>query len=143
GDVIPEVVVPILERRPADARPFRMLTACPVCGSAVERPAYEKVARCTGGLFCAAQRKQSILHAVQRRALDIEGLGEKLVDQLVERGLVKALADLFLLTQDSLMTLERMGEKSASNLLESIDKSRRPGLDKFLYALGIRHVGEA
>jgi len=143
GDVIPEVVVPILERRPADARPFRMLTACPVCGSAVERPADEKVARCTGGLFCAAQRKQSILHAVQRRALDIEGLGEKLVDQLVERGLVKTLADLFLLTQDSLMTLERMGEKSASNLLESIDKSRRPGLDKFLYALGIRHVGEA
>ncbi|WP_086066150.1 NAD-dependent DNA ligase LigA [Bordetella genomosp. 8] len=142
GDVIPEVVGPVLEKRPADAREFSMVTACPVCGSAIERPEGEAIARCTGGLFCAAQRKQTLLHAAGRKALDIEGLGEKLVDQLVERGRVKSLADIYSLTVEELAGLDRMGAKSAENLVHAIDKARKPTLGRLLFALGIRHVGE-
>lgn len=142
GDVIPEVVGPVLELRPADAALFQMPTHCPVCGSAVERLEDEAISRCTGGLFCAAQRKQSISHAAGRKALDIEGLGEKLVDQLVESGRVKSLADLFTLTAEELAAYERMGEKSATNLVAALDRARQPELGRLLYALGIRHVGE-
>ncbi len=143
GDVIPEVVMPVLDKRPDNARQFQMPTHCPICGSAIERPEEEIIARCTGGLFCAAQRKQALIHAVQRRALDIEGLGEKLVDQLVERGRVHTLADLYTLTEDELSGMDRMGEKSAQNLVAAIAATRNPPLGRFLFALGIRHVGES
>ena len=143
GDVIPEVVSVVKERRPKDARPFRMPTHCPVCGSRVVRLEGEAVARCSGGLYCPAQRKQALLHFASRRAMDIEGLGEKLVDQLVDRGLVKTPADLYRLDLDTLAGLERMGVKSAQNLLKAIDRSRHTSLDRFIYALGIRNVGEA
>jgi len=143
GDVIPEIVAPVLDRREPSVQEFRMVTACPVCGSAIERPEDEAVARCTGGLFCAAQRKQSLLHAASRKALDIEGLGEKLVDQLVDSGRVKSLADLFDLSEQELANYERMGAKSAQNLVAAIDKARKPTLGRLLYALGIRHVGES
>lgn len=142
GDVIPEVVASVPELRPADAREFVMPASCPVCGSAVERLEDEAASRCTGGLFCAAQRKQSLTHAAGRRALDIEGLGEKLVDQLVDSGRVKSLADLFTLNALELAAYERMGQKSAENLIRAIDKARRPALERLLFALGIRHVGE-
>jgi DNA ligase (NAD+) len=142
GDVIPEVVAPVLALRPGDAQVFVMPDQCPVCGSAIERPADEAVARCTGGLFCAAQRIQSISHAVGRKALDIEGLGEKLAVQLVESGRVKSLADLFTLTEDELAAYDRMGRKSAANLVQAIEKARTPALGRLLFALGIRHVGE-
>lgn len=142
GDVIPEVVGPIPDLRPADAREFVMPVSCPVCGSAIERPEDEAIARCTGGLFCAAQRKQSLLHAVGRKALDIDGLGEKLIEQLVDSGRVRSLADLFTLTVDELSRLERMGPKSAANLVAALDKARTPSLEQLLFALGIRHVGE-
>jgi len=143
GDVIPEVVGPVLELRPADAREFVMPVHCPVCGSAIERPEDEAIARCTGGLFCAAQRKQSLRHAAGRKALDIEGLGEKLVDQLVDSGRVRSLADLFTLRSEDLLLLDRMGRKSADNLVEALEKARNPDLGRLLYALGIRHVGES
>ncbi|OZI61697.1 NAD-dependent DNA ligase LigA [Bordetella genomosp. 11] len=145
GDVIPEVVGPVLEKRPADAAPFDMkkkYPVCPVCGSAIERPEGEAIARCTGGLFCAAQRKQTLLHAAGRKALDIEGLGEKLVDQLVERDRVKSLADIYGLTVEELAGYDRMGTKSAENVVRAIDKARTPTLGRLLFALGIRHVGE-
>ncbi|WP_238891136.1 NAD-dependent DNA ligase LigA [Achromobacter insuavis] len=142
GDVIPEVVGAVLEQRPADAREFVMPKACPVCGSAIERLEDETIARCTGGLFCAAQRKQTLWHAASRKALDIEGLGEKLVEQLVDSGRVKSLADLFSLRPLELVGLDRMGQKSADNLVEAIDKARAPALGRLLFALGIRHVGE-
>jgi DNA ligase (NAD+) len=143
GDVIPEVVSVVLERRPDGARPFRMPTRCPVCGSAVERLEEEAISRCTGGLVCAAQRKQALLHFASRRALDIDGLGERLVDQLVDSGRVRTPADLFHLDQAALMALDRMGEKSAHNLLQAIEKSRHTSLERFIHALGIRHVGES
>ncbi|MGB3289832.1 MAG: NAD-dependent DNA ligase LigA [Burkholderiaceae bacterium] len=142
GDVIPEVVAPVPELRPQDARLFVMPTSCPVCGSAIERPEDEAISRCTGGLFCAAQRKQSLTHAAGRKALDIEGLGEKLVDQLVESGRIRSLADLFTLNADELAAYERMGRKSAENLVAALDAARKPALGRLLYALGIRHVGE-
>lgn len=142
GDVIPEVVGPVPGTRPVDARPFQMISACPVCGSAIERPDGEAVARCTGGLFCAAQRKQSLIHAAARKALDIEGLGDKLVEQLVDRGRVHNLADIFTLTAQEMAGYERMGQKSAQNLIAAIDAARQPPLARFIYALGIRHVGE-
>ena len=142
GDVIPEVVASIPDLRPETARPFIMPESCPVCGSAVERLEDEAASRCTGGLFCAAQRKQSLTHAAGRKALDIEGLGEKLVDQLVDSGRVKSLADLFTLTVLELSAYERMGRKSAENLIQALDKARRPELGRLLFALGIRHVGE-
>jgi DNA ligase (NAD+) len=143
GDVIPAVVGIVPERRPADARVFVMPAACPVCGSAVERPADEAVARCTGGLYCAAQRKQALLHFVSRKAINIDGLGEKIVEKLIDGGHVASPADLFALTADRLAGLERMGEKSARNLVESIERARQTTLQRFLFSLGIRHVGES
>ncbi|WP_066458954.1 NAD-dependent DNA ligase LigA [Castellaniella caeni] len=145
GDVIPEVVGPVLDLRPADARPFDLAAACPVCpecGSAVERPEGEAITRCTGGLFCPAQRKQTLWHAASRKALDIDGLGDKLIEQLVDGGRVRTLADLYGLGELELSTYPRMGLKSAQNLVREIDRSRRPSLSRLLYALGIRHVGE-
>jgi len=142
GDVIPEVARAVSERRPADARRFVMPAHCPVCGSAAVREAGEVAWRCVGGLFCKAQRKQALLHFAQRRAMDVEGLGERLVDQLVERELVQTPADLYRLDAATLAGLDRMGEKSALNLVAAIDRSRRAPLERFLFALGIRHVGE-
>ena len=146
GDVIPEVVSSVLELRPTNAGEsieFLMPTNCPVCGSAVAREDGESTARCTGGLFCPAQRKQALLHFASRRALDIEGLGDKLVDQLVDAAIVKTPADIYKLGIVGLANLERMAEKSATNLLAAIDKSKRTTLARFIYALGIRNVGEA
>lgn len=142
GDVIPEVVGPVLEQRPIFATSFVMPTACPVCGSAIERVEDEAIARCTGGLFCAAQRKQSLIHAAGRKALDIEGLGEKLVEQLVDRGRIHSLAELYTLGVDELAAYDRMGRKSAENLIEAIAQAKRPQLNRLIFALGIRHVGE-
>ena len=143
GDVIPEIVAVVKERRPRNARKFVMPKKCPVCGSDIERVEGEAVARCTGGLFCPAQRKERIKHFASRRAMDIEGLGDKLVEQLVDRGLVEDVADLYTLDQATLAGLERMGEKSATNLVAAIEKSKNTTLERFLYALGIREVGEA
>jgi DNA ligase (NAD+) len=142
GDVIPEVASVVRERREGDLAEFEMPEECPVCGSAVERVEGEAVFRCTGGLFCAAQRIRSILHFASRKALDIEGLGEKLVVQLVETDMVHSIADLFRLQREPLVALDRMGEKSADNLLAQLDRSKKPTLDRLLYALGIREVGE-
>ena len=142
GDVIPEVVRILPEKRPVLAPEFRMPATCPVCGSAVVRSADEAVARCGAGLYCAAQRKQALLHFVARRAMDIEGLGEKLVEQLVDGGLVHTPADIYRLDLPTLAGLERMAEKSASKLLAAIEKSKRTSLPRFIYALGIRNVGE-
>lgn len=143
GDVIPEVVGAVLERRPADAREFVMPTQCPVCGSRIERLPDEAIARCTGGLFCPAQRKQALWHFAQRRALDIDGLGEKIIDQLVDQNLVRTPADLFNLGFATLAELDRMADKSAQNLLDSLEKAKSTTLARFIYALGIRHVGES
>jgi len=142
GDVIPEVVRALPERRPADAARFTMPVRCPVCGSAAVREEGEVAWRCVGGLYCKAQRKQALLHFAQRRAMDIDGLGERLVDQLVEREQVQTPADLYRLTVDGLGELDRMGAKSAANLLAAINRSRHVALERFLFALGIRHVGE-
>jgi DNA ligase (NAD+) len=144
GDVIPEVVKVILERRPQDAREVELPSKCPVCGSAVEREEGEAVARCTGGLYCPAQRKEALRHFASRHALDIDGLGTKLIDQLVEGGVVNNPADLYELTAERLVELDRMGEKSAENLVKALDQSKKKAtLPRFLYALGIRDVGEA
>ena len=143
GDVIPEIVRVLPEKRPAGAELFQMPARCPVCGSSVVRLPDEAVARCSGGLFCAAQRKQALLHFASRRAMDIEGLGEKLVDQLVEHGIVRTPADLYRLGVASLAELERMADKSAQNVVAAIDRSRQTTLPRFVYALGIRNVGEA
>jgi DNA ligase (NAD+) len=143
GDVIPEVVKVIVERRPADAREVQLPAVCPVCGSDVERVEGEAVARCTGGLFCGAQRKESLRHFAGRRAMDIDGLGTKIIDQLVERGWVESAADLYALSAEQFAALERMGEKSAANLVKALEHSKRTTLARFLYALGIRDVGEA
>src|SRR4030095_8502306 len=136
GAVIPEVVGVVTERRPADARAFVMPTACPVCGSHIEKLEDEAIARCTGGLICAAQRKQSLLHFAQRRAMDIEGLGDKLVEQLVDQGIVRTPADLYKLGVAKLAPLERMADKSAANLVTAIDKSRETTMNRFIFALG-------
>ncbi|TFZ00942.1 NAD-dependent DNA ligase LigA [Ramlibacter henchirensis] len=143
GDVIPEVVAVVPDKRVAGAQPFAMPQRCPVCGSDAVREEGEVDHRCTGGLFCGAQRKQAILHFAQRRAMDIEGLGEKLVDQLVESGAVKTLPDLYRMGLASLIALDRMGDKSAQNVLAGLEQSKNTTLPRFLYALGIRHVGEA
>jgi DNA ligase (NAD+) len=143
GDVIPEVVRVVIERRPAHAHLFRMPDHCPVCGSAVYREEDEAVSRCGGGLVCAAQRKQALLHFASRRAMDIEGLGEKIVDQLVDHALVHTPADVYRLSVEQLASLERMGEKSAVNLCTAIAQSRDTTLPRLVFALGIRHVGEA
>ncbi|MBV6271334.1 NAD-dependent DNA ligase LigA [Alcaligenaceae bacterium CGII-47] len=145
GDVIPEIVGPVLDLRSADAVVFDMRALfpnCPVCGSAIERPEGEAVARCTGALFCPAQRKQTLWHAASRKALDIEGLGDKLIDQLVDSGRVNTLADLYTLGELELSGYPRMGLKSARNLVAAIARARHPALSRLLYALGIRHVGE-
>lgn len=143
GDVIPEVVRALPERRPADARTFVMPAQCPSCGSAVRRGEDEAVARCTAGLYCPAQRKQALLHFASRRALDIDGLGEKIVNQLVEHEIVHTPADLFRLDILRLAALDRMGEKAATNLVQAIDHCRNTTLARFIYALGIRNVGES
>ncbi len=143
GDVIPEIVSVILNRRPDDAREFVMPKKCPVCGSDIERVEGEAVARCTGGLYCPAQRKEAIKHFASRRAMDIEGLGDKLVEQLVDQELIADVADLYTLDEDALAGLERMGEKSAANLVAALEKSRQTTFDRFLYSLGIREVGDA
>jgi len=143
GDVIPEVVSAIKEKRPTSAIAFVMPTSCPICGSHIEKPEEEAVARCSGGLFCPAQRKQALLHFAQRRAMDIDGLGEKIVDQLVDLSIVRTPADLYRLGLMALANLDRMGEKSAENLIQAIEKSRKNTLARFIFALGIRHVGES
>ena len=143
GDVIPEVASVILEKRPADSGVFVMPTRCPECDSAIVKLEGEAIARCSGGLICPAQRKQALLHYAQRRAVDIEGLGDKLVDQLVETNAVRTPAGLYKLDLAALSKLERMAEKSAANLLQSIAKSKQTTLPKFLFGLGIRHVGES
>ena len=142
GDVIPEVVSVVLERRPIQTSAFEMPTRCPVCDSHIERIADEAIARCSGGLFCGAQRKQALVHFAHRRAMDIEGLGEKIVDQLVDNNLVRTPADLYRLGFTAVANLERMGEKSADNLIQAINQSRTTTLARFIFALGIRHVGE-
>ena len=143
GDVIPEVVSVILEKRPDNARVFTMPEHCPACGAKAVRLAEEAVSRCTGGLFCPAQRKQAILHFASRRALDIEGLGDKLVDQMVDHTIVRTPADLYKLGLTALANLERMADKSANNILHAIEKSKQTTLARLIYALGIRNVGEA
>ncbi|MBE0622009.1 MAG: NAD-dependent DNA ligase LigA [Burkholderiales bacterium] len=142
GDVIPEVARVLPEKRPRGAVEFQMPSVCPECGSKVERLESEAVHRCTGGLFCPAQRKQALLHFASRRAMDIEGLGEKLVDQLVDGGIVHTPAGLYRLGLAKLAGLERMAEKSASNVVAAIEKSKRAPLARFIFALGIYHVGE-
>jgi DNA ligase (NAD+) len=143
GDVIPEVASVILNRRPEGTQQISLPKDCPVCGSHVTREAGEAVARCTGGLFCAAQRAEALKHFVSRRAFDIEGLGAKLIEQLVANGLLETPADIFLLTKSELSELDRMGDKSAENLIRAIEASKSTTLARFLFALGIREVGEA
>jgi DNA ligase (NAD+) len=143
GDVIPKVSAVLADRRPADARPIVLPERCPVCDSEVFRAEGEAAMRCTGGLICAAQQKEAVRHFASRRAMDIEGLGEKLVDALVDAGLVANVADIYHLTSEQIASLERMGEKSAANLVEAIDNSKQISLPRFLFALGIREVGEA
>ncbi len=143
GDVIPEVVSVLLDKRVADAPQFTMPRICPVCASAAVREEDEADYRCTGGLFCSAQRKQAILHFAQRRAVEVEGLGDKLVDSLVDAHIVKTLPDLYRLGLASLAQLDRMAEKSAQNIVDALQKSKQTTLPRFLFGLGIRHVGEA
>jgi DNA ligase (NAD+) len=143
GDVIPEVVKVMLEKRPAGTKAVRLPAKCPVCGSDVERAEGEAIARCTGALVCPAQLKESLRHFASRRAMDIEGLGSKLVDQLVDSGIVKDAAGLFRLDVTRLAQLERMGEKSAAKLKQALERSKATTLPRFLFALGIRDVGEA
>jgi len=143
GDVIPEVVGVVAGERPAYVPNFRMPAHCPVCGSTVVREPGEVDHRCTGGLFCAAQRKQALLHFAQRRAVEVEGLGDKLVDQLVDGGLVRTLPDLYKLGVMKLAALDRMADKSAQNIVAALEKSKQTTLPRFLFGLGIRHVGEA
>ncbi|SFM25071.1 NAD-dependent DNA ligase LigA [Marinobacter zhejiangensis] len=143
GDVIPQVVKVVTEQRPQGAGEIHLPEACPVCGSDVLQVEGEAVARCSGGLFCPAQRKEAIRHYASRKAMDIEGLGDKLIDSLVDRELVKTVADIYRLRKADLVGLERMGDKSASNLIQAIDGSKAPELWRFIYALGIREVGEA
>ncbi|MFZ5568603.1 MAG: NAD-dependent DNA ligase LigA [Pseudomonadota bacterium] len=143
GDVIPEVVAVLPEKRQPGAEMFTMPHLCPVCGSAAVREEGEADYRCTGGLYCSAQRKQAMLHFAGRRAVDIEGLGDKLVDQLVDGGVVKTLPDLYRLGLTALASLERMADKSAQNIVDALETSKQTTLPRFLYGLGIRHVGEA
>jgi DNA ligase (NAD+) len=143
GDVIPEVVAVVPDKRLGDVAVFSMPLVCPVCGSTAVREDGEADHRCTGGLFCSAQRKQAILHFAQRRAVEIEGLGDKLVEQLVDAHIVRTLPDLYRLGLTALAGLERMADKSAQNILDALEKSKRTTLARFIYGLGIRHVGEA
>lgn len=143
GDVIPEVVRVLPERRKGSERNFVMPERCPVCGSETFRDEEEKDTRCTGGLFCSAQRSESLVHFASRLALNIDGLGEKVIDQLLEAGLIQTPADLYRLTEEKLLSLERFGKKSAANLLAALEKSKETTFARFIYALGIRHVGES
>lgn len=143
GDVIPDIVSVVIEKRPSETQRVLLPTHCPVCQAEVIKPEGEAIARCMGGLFCPAQLKETVRHFASRRAMDIEGLGNKLIDQLVESGWVQDIADVYELTQSQLIQLTRMGEKSAQNLLSAIDRSKSTTLQRFLYALGIRDVGEA
>ncbi|WP_332777806.1 NAD-dependent DNA ligase LigA [Polaromonas sp.] len=143
GDVIPEVVSVLPEKRLPDAQQFTMPRECPVCGSAAVREEGEADYRCTGGLFCSAQRKEAILHFAHRRAVEVEGLGDKLVEQLVDANVIRTLPDLYKLGLTALASLDRMADKSANNLLEALEKSKQTTLPRFLFGLGIRHVGEA
>ena len=142
GDVIPQIVSVVLERRPDNAIAIAFPSECPVCQSAVLKAEGEAVLRCTGGLYCQAQRKEAIKHFSSRKALDVDGLGDKLVEQLVDEGLIKTPADLFKLTEPDVSTMERMGQKSATNLIKGLEAARTTTLAKFVYALGIREVGE-
>jgi len=142
GDVIPQVVSVVLERRPEGASPISMLTECPVCHSSVEREEEQAIYRCTGGLFCAAQRKEAIKHFSSRKAMNIDGLGDKLVEQLVDADKIKNIADLYRLSEDDILDLDRMAEKSAKKLIHAIEASKKTTLAKFIYSLGIREVGE-
>ena len=143
GDVIPEVVRVILDKRNENALIFFMPTHCPVCGSYIKKQEDDVVARCTGGIFCAAQRKQSMIHFASRKAMDIEGFGDKLVGQLVDANLANSLADIYRLDIHTLANLDRMGEKSAQNIIEALVKSKKTTFPRFIYALGIRNVGES
>lgn len=143
GDVIPEIVRVIPELRPKDARDFVMPEFCPVCGSHAYKEDGEKDRHCSGGLFCRAQRAQSILHFVSRKAMGIDGIGEKLAEQLIEHDLVTTVADIYRLTVDKLVGLDRMGQKSAEKLVASIEASKKTTLERFLYAISIPEVGEA
>ncbi|ADJ28343.1 NAD-dependent DNA ligase LigA [Nitrosococcus watsonii] len=143
GDVIPEIVKVVLEERLPGSRLFQMPRQCPVCDSEIVKEEGRAIARCSGGLYCPAQRKEAVKHFAARRAMDINGLGDKLVEQLVKRGLIKDVADLYDLTKEQLVGLERMGQKSAANLINAIQQSKHTTLPRFLYALGIREVGEA
>ena len=142
GDVIPQIVSVVIERRPENAQVIAFPSECPVCQSRVLKAEGEAVLRCTGGLFCQAQRKEAIKHFASRKALDVDGLGDKLVEQLVDEGLIKTAADLFKLTELDVSTMERMGKKSATNLIKGLELARETTLAKFVYALGIREVGE-
>lgn len=143
GDVIPEVVSVMLSERPTDSVPVTLPKQCPICGADIIKSEAEAVARCSGGLYCAAQLKETLKHCASRRALDIEGLGDKLIDQLVESQMVRDIADLFTLQAETLSRLERMGKKSADNIVEALARAKTTTLPRFLYALGIRTVGEA
>lgn len=143
GDVIPEVVSVVMTERSQKIIPIQLPKKCPICYSKIEQDPDQAVARCTGGLFCEAQRKEAIKHFASRRAMDIEGLGDKLVEQLVDKKIIHTVADLYFLKLETLINLERMAEKSAQNILDAIEKSKKTTLPRFLYALGIREVGEA
>lgn len=143
GDVIPEVVKAVLSERPTDSEPYTMPNECPVCGSLAERINDEAKSRCTGGLYCPAQRKEAIKHFAARKAMDIDGLGDKLVEQLVDAGLIHDISDLFHLSTVQLVSMERMGDKSSENLVQAIEASKETTLTRFVYSLGIREVGEA
>lgn len=143
GDVIPKVVKVVLDKRPADAAPVQMPAQCPVCGSDIIKPEGEAIARCSGGLYCQAQVKEAIKHFASRKAMDIEGLGDKLVEQLVDQRLIAHVSDLYRLTVEQVAGMERMGQKSAQNLIDALEKSKATTLPRFLFALGIRDVGEA
>jgi DNA ligase (NAD+) len=143
GDVIPEVVRVVPDSRKRNVKKIKLPEHCPVCGSDIERIEGEAVARCTGGLICKAQRTEAIKHFASRKAMDIDGLGDKLVEQMVESGMIETVVDLYRLGVEEVAELERMGQKSAENLIAAIDNSRKPALEKLIYALGIREVGEA
>jgi DNA ligase (NAD+) len=142
GDVIPEVVQVVLSKRREKSEPFILPNRCPICDSEAERLEGEVILRCTGGLYCPAQRKEAIKHFVSRKAIDVDGLGDKIIEQLVDKGLVDDPADLFTLKIGQLSTLERMGDKSAENIINAIDLAKKTKLSSFLYSLGIREVGE-
>ena len=143
GDVIPKVVKVVLERRPETTEPVLMPKACPVCDSAIVKPEGEAVARCSGGLYCQAQVKEAIKHFASRKAMDIDGLGDKLVEQMVDQGLISHVCDLFKLSVEQIAAMERMGQKSAQNIVDALQACKNTTLPRFLFAMGIREVGEA